>query len=440
MEYQGTSICVRSNTKTAKRIPLLLTFVTIFFSTDTLLFGTNSLSTARWFPYFLYVLIALIMAFKVISKRALFAKDYKFYFLIIIAQFFTLIANDDNFVMTCFRVALITAALMITLNYSFHDYVCAFEKVVFFLACYSLVVYLLCYIFPGLIRSFPIVTNMSGYESYVVGPCIVPAMTLGNEIIKNCGIFREPGVYQIYLIIALCIHLFYFDKLDIKKAIILILTVLTSLSTAGLFCVTLCILIYFASKSKGKSEKHFRILLLLILLLCVAFVALAFPQTVGSGISLLFDKLDADSGAYGSPVARLSSFTSNIEVWKTAPLFGVGLNKTDALFDYYARIQYMDYYSVNVTGTHNTNTYLYQLATYGIFFWVLFTVGLFNLSKRITANKNNLIVTILVFALFLFTYANENLYYSILPLVLMFYGLNRNNQPKKSRYIGKNII
>lgn len=431
MEYHGALKHVNNNTKTARRLPLLLVFVTIFFSTDTLLFGTNISSTARWIPYFLCVVLALIIAFKEISKRQFFVKDLVFYILVIVAQLGTLIVNDDNFNMTCFRVAMITAALMITLNYSFHDYVCAFEKVVIFLACYSLVVYLLCYISPGLVRYFPLITNVSGFEYYFVGPCIVSAKTLGNEIIKNLGIFREPGVYQIYLIIALCIHLFYFNKLNIKNTTIFILTVLTTLSTAGFICVILCLLVYFASKSKGKSEKRFRILLVLSLLICVAFVALAFPQTIDTGASMLFAKLVPDSGAYGSPVARLSSVTSNIEVWKTAPLFGVGLNKTSILFDYYARIQYMDYYSVNITGTHNTNTYLYQLATYGIFYWGIFTLGLFRLSKRITAKSNSLIITILVFVLFLFIYANENLYYSILPLVLMFYGLNYKNKLKK---------
>ena len=210
-----------------------------------------------------------------------------------------------------------------------------------------------------------------------------------------------------------------------------VLTMVTTISTAGTVCLVICLFVYFTSNSKEKSEKQFKALALVSLLLCVVFLVISFGQTIDSSIGVMFGKLDADSTTHGSAVARLSSVTSNIHIWKTSPLFGVGLDNSDRLFDYFTRLDYAYYYSINITGTHNTNTYLYQLATYGMFFWGVFTLGLFKVSKLIAARKNSLIVSIFIFILFLFIYMDENLYYSLLPLVLMFFGLKENNLDTK---------
>jgi|GEM_PF-782632 len=436
MEHLRVPILVYAERR--EKPPLLMAALMVFVSTDTLFFGTNISVLARWVPYFFYCGVAIAVGSRAIVKRALTTRAFSFYALTVVLQILTLVVKDDNFNMSCFRLALLTAAFAVAMNYSFYSFAHAFEKVVFFLCAYSLIVYALCYIAPALISKFPAVTNVSGYRYHVVGPCIVPARRLGG-FFRNTGIFREPGVYQMYINMALCFHLFCNEHRSIKKVSLYVIAMLTTISTAGIVCLAICLAVYFAGRSSGKSERQFKLLVALSLALCALFVALLFPQVVDSAANMMFDKLDKESSAHGSAVARMSSITSNIAMWKTSPLFGVGLNNSDRLFDYFTRLHYDYYYSVNVTGTHNTNTYLYQLSTYGLFFWAIFTWGLIGLSRLIAARTRGFIMPALIFVLFLFIYLNENLYYSLLPPVLMFFGL-KERIPARAGQGGRVVI
>lgn len=434
MEYISAPVLLKVARE--EKPPLLMAALMVFVSTDTLLFGTNISVLVRWVPYFFYCGVALVIGLKALVKKALTTKAFSFYALSVILQILTLIVKDDNFNMSCFRIALLTAALTIALNYSFRAFIYAFEKFVFFLCAYSLIVYVISQLAPDLIRRFPATTNVSGFRYHVLGPCIVPAQGL-SELFRNTGIFREPGVFQMYINIALCFHLFCAEKRSVKRVVLYVIVMLTTISTAGIACLAICLAVYFANSSSGRSERRFKLLVALSILLCAGFVVLLFPQVVGSAASRLFNKLDTESSSHGSAVARMSSITSNIAMWKTSPLFGVGLNNSNRLFDYFARLQYDYYYSVNVTGTHNTNTYLYQLSTYGVFFWGIFTWGLIGLSRLIAARTKGFIIPALIFVLFLFIYINENLYYSLLPLVLMFFGLNEKIPAEARRGAGE---
>lgn len=83
------------------------------------------------------------------------------------------------------------------------------------------------------------------------------------EPMRNVGIFTEPGIYQMILNTALCVLLFFADKVHIKEktkkryTVILVLTVLTTQSTTGYFAIAflfLCSLLFDKSAHSGQKK------------------------------------------------------------------------------------------------------------------------------------------------------------------------------------------
>ena len=86
------------------------------------------------------------------------------------------------------------------------------------------------------------------------------------EPMRNVGIFTEPGIYQMILNTALCVLLFFADKVHIKEktkkryTVILVLTVLTTQSTTGYFAIAflfLCSLLFDKSAHSGQKKEYY---------------------------------------------------------------------------------------------------------------------------------------------------------------------------------------
>jgi hypothetical protein len=90
----------------------------------------------------------------------------------------------------------------------------------------------------------------------------------GLAEIRNCGPFWEPGMFSVFLNIALMINLFI-NKTDLfsKKNIVFMITIGTTVSTAGILSLFLILITkFFISQSKAKRTLYFPFLILFIYL------------------------------------------------------------------------------------------------------------------------------------------------------------------------------
>lgn len=99
---------------------------------------------------------------------------------------------------------------------------------------------------------------------------------------RNCGMFTEPGLYCVVLLTAIYLLLFqkrylFFTKKQYKYLFaILTVTVITTMSTAGIICLGLILLCYILSKQQDKSngEKNIKkYILFASILLIIAIIA-----------------------------------------------------------------------------------------------------------------------------------------------------------------------
>lgn len=97
---------------------------------------------------------------------------------------------------------------------------------------------------------------------------------------RNCGIFTEPGVYQIIINSCLCILLFFSKELLISKKkinlyiIISILTLLSSQSTTGLIGLAIIFIMYtcfYKYKNKKISKYFLSTMIVLFIILLIDF-------------------------------------------------------------------------------------------------------------------------------------------------------------------------
>lgn len=77
---------------------------------------------------------------------------------------------------------------------------------------------------------------------------------VGNGILRNFGMYHEPGAFATFLTFALGTNLLLKQKLSSKKNIILIVSMVTTFSTAGYIALTILLIAYFVKTYSRKSS------------------------------------------------------------------------------------------------------------------------------------------------------------------------------------------
>ena len=186
----------------------------------------------------------------------------------------------------------------------------------------------------------------------------------GIELVRNQGIFWEPGVLQIFLNLLL----FIISFVEKKRGIIFwltILAILTTFSTTGLVVMSIQLLISFGSEIRNN-----------ILFLPVGVVLLALVYFITS--ANISDKLHGD-GQY-SFQARFFDLVQPLYMVYENPLMGVGLDdeqfmKTRQKTSFSLNLKALDFSNVNDKGS--TNSIMFFLAAAGIPFTLILLFLLF---------------------------------------------------------------
>lgn len=193
----------------------------------------------------------------------------------------------------------------------FDEFLEYFVKIMCFLAILSLIYYVGLIITPNIFESFAFVSgNVQGTIFQVHG------FATETNFTRNCGIFWEPGVYQIYLNFAIMLLMFEVvpvDRYRLRKIILLSIALLTTQSSMGLLCfaITLFSASLFIKNSINKTSLRIIAFFMIIILVIVEY-----------RYSIIGYKLLDGGGSFAS---RLEDIRISLSVMKSYPIFGTGL-------------------------------------------------------------------------------------------------------------------
>ena len=388
----------------------------VIVSDDTLFFGTNINPIFETIKYAVLIGMLFILGIKQLRYFNIHQVKYSqipclVMCLLVLASG---IVNGDLRTGYYYKCIILILSYEIVSYMSIDDFAKNFEKLLYFFALISVVCTIVAEISLSVFSIFPIFYNSAYTPFYNVGVYLVP---VSAGLLRNYGIFREPGVYQMFLLIGLIFHLYYSDEVKIFRIFIYVLAVVLTFSTTGYIALAIFFLLYLSKRNISYSDQKRKYIL--VCLLIVGVLLMATQTDLLSSEGMVFDKFSNMKRT--TMIARFASVFANLRIWLQHPIFGAGLIKVSEEFPRIA----LEMYGKAVT--HNTNTLLCELSTYGVIYTCLLLYGYVKYSAVLTKNKfQRLLILLIIFILS----CGEKLTFSPIIYVLAFYGMNKGNLAK----------
>lgn len=329
----------------------------------------------------LYFIVSLVYFRKKISMNHL--KKEGFLKLIIILALVSLncLINYNNKIYwgETFRfIAYIIITYMNLCCISFSQYKKLFVRVMVVFAAISLIVFSCVHL--GIFKvKVKVIYDMIYHISYfhVVGTYIVTT--------RNSGLFWEPGMYQVFLNLALLFRLDGIFKSEYTKnksrfdIIILIIAIISTKSTTG-YIVMIVILITFLLKYNFNIRKKVGI----VLIKCLMIIAAIFIVITVLNSNVVSNKFDKDNYSFR---ARENHIVSSIKLIHDRPIIGYGIRSD----------KYIQEYTLQ-TGRNAVNSMgVFVMVLYlGIPFTVLYYCFIYTQIKKRKFAFNNLIIFLII--------------------------------------------
>lgn len=383
----------------------IIVFLLVFVSDDTVLFGTNNNSL---FIYLKYAVVSFLLAYFFVKskKKAAYCKRPKGILLFLILL--VVLSGVINFDFTLgypYKIILMLLAYYYCSTTPYQNFGSSFVDCMTFIAAYSLVSYVIYTLSPSLVSWAPVITNSSELEFRNLLFCVVPDTRFSGRLF---GPFREPGVYQALLNIAIIFHVQTSSKVSIGRIALFVISIILTQSTTGFLVMALSIAYIFVNNTNKSKVSYFFIA---ILLLCGALY-LANNTTMLDSDGSVFGKLQDQDRE--STIARMASVTCNLKIIGMDPLFGVGLSNLSEIFP---MLCMQEYHIYNVS---NTNMLLIQFASHGILFGILWFIGVLNFT--LYSSRETRISKLLWIAIILLLCVGENLAWDVLFSIILMYG------------------
>lgn len=193
-----------------------------------------------------------------------------------------------------------------------------FIKIYVLVMKWMAIVSVICFaaVFAGATLPLQVAEQINGI-TYFYTPYYV--LGFGGIQYRNCGMFWEPGGYQIYLNLALLFvicrpELFCKQKKELIKYIILFsVTILTTLSTTGFLCFAVVLAIGVLNSNHDRKLKRN-----LMFIIVLAAIGLALVE---SNLGIIENKLINGEGSFST---RSNDTQVTFELALTRPVFGYG--------------------------------------------------------------------------------------------------------------------
>lgn len=297
--------------------------------------------------------IVILMSFLLLSKRK-YRDFYSFAFLAFILYAVTFIRFYSGGVgLRAWEFwAVKILVTLYAIQYNKELFITRFIKVTTFLAGVSIIGFTLSIISPGVLRSILLahyptsiqILKWTSANNYIATPSYTHGLLFftlrDNEMTRNCGIFTEPGVYQMILNSALFLILFLKnqvnieDKNKIKYILVLLAVIITCQSTTGYIGTGAIVLAFCISKQEKGGYLKFRLITItfaVLVLLYIDYIMRGAESFLSYAVS---SKLFSSSGSLdvsaSTGVYRVSSIMISISSMLQHPL-GVGYDNMTAI-------------------------------------------------------------------------------------------------------------
>lgn len=395
-------IKVFKGTTQNRAFQFLLIFFTIYFGRDTLV-NTQIGMIGSYLILGGIVLALLGIVIYNLMKKNIHYQELKKH--VIWFGIITLLIVLSMFINQCFTLRYFTMILSIgigflmTLFFEEMQFYKMYSKVICFLVFCSIVIMY----FIGNKLSFGTIINAAGLEfnNLILG--YVPIL---NNYVRNFGIFREPGVFQFFILLALYYHLMISEKMTTKnkiEVVILILGLLTTFSVSAIVCFTI-LLFAFILKEENivfilKNKKKIALVFIGVIISIVLLILL--NRDIYWMVYSMMEKIMG----IGKDDVRVSAIIANITLWIDSPLKGNDVNYVLGIVE------------------HNTCSLLVIFSTFGT---ILGSIITYLWSRLIRVNVKTYIGKIqsVLVILFLFLFLNNqclitNVYFYIFPIVAL---------------------
>ena len=383
-----------------KRICDLSVLSFLYFSSETVLFGTNESESMKLVGYIWVVfLLGALCCWTIYRDIKFNGSSMHLFLLFALLLAGTAITNFD------FSIKYIYILILCAISFLYSGIIDAkrfknsYLQVTYLLSLFSLFSTVAYYIAYPIVARFPVVVNSADTKFYFLLLSVVPQKTLYVGY-RNYGIFREPGVYSVFLIVAILFELSEY-KLNKRRLLVYVITLITTFSTAGYIVLGIIFVggvILINKKMKLK--------ILLVVTFLVIFIYAFYSGVLQEQIKKLTTRNDSLEARLGAFIINIKMFTNN--VWRF--FFGNGFSYVEKNYSVIAD-------SLGIVSAHNTNTLLKMFSVYGVIFTVLI-VG------NLIAFFNNNLKLWGLFAAFSFfvVLCNEDFIVNIIIYLFCFYG------------------
>lgn len=333
----------------------------------------------------------------------------------------THIFTNDAIKDTAIMIITVFIAMLFVIGLDYKKYCEIYVTVMLLIAIYSLIVYVLGNFTPSLIRIFPKAYYRPTLETYNLGLTFI---NLRSKLIRNMGIFWEPGAYQTYLIFAILIERFSLCQKRNWVVVIFMLTLITTWSTAGIINLLILILIFIIHKNQNVNLKFFKTMITatVVFIIIIGLYSIASHDIQYAAVGKITVYLSSDKSRVTSASVRFSSFTYLLRAYLKSPIVGLGHSglKNSIL---------------GAGHTMTTNTPINWFATYGTMFGFLHTMSVFKLAKKM--NNNSKILLILIMISMILAISTEQYLRNISIIIFLLYGLAEPTSFKINEEYGK---
>lgn len=408
---------IRVHSNSSTKYILFLVFLAIFCTEDTLVFGTISNRTMISIRFIIQIVVLVLLLFHCcINKVKVSKKTTQLFMYFSVCVFLSMIINGDIRNGYLFEVLIYLICFLILTFTSIESIFDIFDKTMMAICIFSIVTFFIRCFFPTLLSRLPIIENTTGIKFYFALFSNIPVTADG--FIRNYGPFREPGVFQMFIIISL-INRIFMTKSKLWKIIVLIIALLTTFSTTGYIALLFVVLaLLFQTDNINRTLKWGSIIFLFIAILYLAIATdLLFKTGYGSVLGKL---LDSDSISANS---RIASLASNIHMFEQNPIFGKGITYVDENFSNICQLIFGRPY------LNNTNTVFIQLARFGLPFVAVMLMRYYKfINNYYLCNK---ISTLCLFGALLCLLAGECMVYSVFLSLIMLVDNRQNYDVRK---------
>lgn len=196
---------------------------------------------------------------------------------------------------------------------------------------------------------------------------------LDQEFFRNAGPFWEAGAFSCFINIAILFNVLRGESLFSVKNLVLILTLITTVSTAGY--IALLVLIFFAVTTSKNSK--FRFVLFFVVPIMGYYV---YNQFSFMGEKVQENIVYGQSAYTDATTSRIGSALADLKDFYESPLIGWGRGESR-----YGGRQY-SYFNIQM---HRNNGVTILLVTYGVFIFIFYFYMYYRSFLAICRHYNN---------------------------------------------------